>query len=508
MHICCKNPIIIRHKLLREYIIKSSHFCLNGKIKEFGLIDKYRLISDSSFLGSFFSTKLLYNLDDLDNFYVIDSITGECYPIFQVLPCGKCIVCKYKKTLQWMTRAFAENCTSSTFPLYITLTYNDLGLPVCGLLKEHCQLFMKRLRKRLSDDGYSETLRFYLAAEYGGNFGRPHYHLLLWNFPTMSYFEMVDYIQDAWSILISEERYLEIRSKTKSNVYVYTEPSKKWNLSKRCYDDITLYRLRLGFAYCLYVKEGAASYVMKYLRKDPNVPVGCVKPFQLYSRRHGLGSEWLDLNKQFYYDNPDQTRVEMYDPYTKSTHTANLPLYYSNRLFPSRSRLLPKDLRDSFSDWCILGNTLNALRRYFHYNIRPLDQSIIDKYSMLVPEPYVNYKDIKHDLICLHTDRVPVVKDSFLFPYTKRIDYEYIYSDDNYLLTRIFYDTKREFDFLTDFLLSFPLDRELYDKQMSMKSIHDGFLSELARQQSPIDVDSYADWIIRESNNAARKEIF
>lgn len=508
MNCCCLHPVIIRHKLIKEFISKSSHYCLGNGVKLLGHVDKYRLLTDPCYLKKFFSTNWFHSSNNVDDFYLIDSITAECYPIFQVLSCGKCTVCKYRNTLQWMTRAFAENCTSTTFPLYITLTYNDFSLPPCGLLKEHCQLFMKRLRKRLADDGYTENLRFYLAAEYGGNTGRPHYHLLLWNFPSMDYRIMCDYIQDAWSILLTEKQYFEIYNHSKNNLYVYTEKSKKWNLAKRCYDDVILYRQRLGFAYCLYVKEGAASYVMKYLRKDPVVPSGCVKPFQLYSRRHGLGSKWLDDNKQFYLDNPDVLDVKMTDPYTHSEHTANLPLYYTNRLYPSRSKLLSKDLRDAFADWCRLGNTLNALRKVFHYQPRQLDSAILDKYDMLTPEPYFYYKDLKHQLITSHTGRVPVIKEYPLFPYAYRIDYDYIYKCDSYLLTRIFYDTKREFEFLTKFLNEFPLDKDEYYDLINRKSIHNGHVADFMRQQPDMDVTAYADWIYRESARSARQELF
>jgi hypothetical protein len=61
-----------------------------------------------------------------------------------------------------------ENC-------FITLTYEDDYLPKEGLVKEHFQQFMKRLRWKY--DG--KRFKFYAVGEYGTDFGRPHYHSLL-----------------------------------------------------------------------------------------------------------------------------------------------------------------------------------------------------------------------------------------------------------------------------------------------------------------------------------------
>ena len=59
---------------------------------------------------------------------------------------------------------------------FITLTYDDAHLPVdCSLDYSHFQLFMKRLRKYFS----GRCIRFYMRGEYGENYGRPHFHAIL-----------------------------------------------------------------------------------------------------------------------------------------------------------------------------------------------------------------------------------------------------------------------------------------------------------------------------------------
>lgn len=93
------------------------------------------------------------------------------------LPCGQCVGCRLERSRQWAMRCLHEaslyenNC-------FITLTYSDEFVPEDGGLHySHFQLFMKRLRKRFPD----KTIRFYMAGEYGENYGRPHFHACLFN---------------------------------------------------------------------------------------------------------------------------------------------------------------------------------------------------------------------------------------------------------------------------------------------------------------------------------------
>ena len=88
------------------------------------------------------------------------------------LPCGQCIGCRLERSRQWAMRCMHEaqlhehNC-------FITLTYDDSHLPSDQSLHyRDFQLFIKRLRKR-----YPTTkISYYMAGEYGENFGRPHFH--------------------------------------------------------------------------------------------------------------------------------------------------------------------------------------------------------------------------------------------------------------------------------------------------------------------------------------------
>lgn len=93
------------------------------------------------------------------------------------LPCGQCVGCRLERSRQWAMRImheaslYEDNC-------FVTLTYNDEHVPEDGGLHyRHFQLFMKRLRKSFPD----RIIRFYMCGEYGGKFGRPHFHACLFN---------------------------------------------------------------------------------------------------------------------------------------------------------------------------------------------------------------------------------------------------------------------------------------------------------------------------------------
>jgi hypothetical protein len=96
---------------------------------------------------------------------------------FQI-PCGQCIGCRLEKSRQWAMRCMHEaqmhenNC-------FITLTYDETHLPTDQSLHHRdFQLFIKRLRKRYP----TSKIRYYMAGEYGENFGRPHYHACIFGF--------------------------------------------------------------------------------------------------------------------------------------------------------------------------------------------------------------------------------------------------------------------------------------------------------------------------------------
>lgn len=91
------------------------------------------------------------------------------------LPCGQCIGCRLKRSREWAIRCVHEASLHSENS-FITLTYCDDQLPEhASLVPRDFDLFMKKLRRSIEPS----TVRYFMCGEYGENFGRPHFHALL-----------------------------------------------------------------------------------------------------------------------------------------------------------------------------------------------------------------------------------------------------------------------------------------------------------------------------------------
>lgn len=195
------------------------------------------------------------------------------------VPCGRCIGCRLDKSIQWATRLMHEN-QMHTESCFITLTYDDDHLPEdMSLDVSEFQRFMKRLRKE-----YGTGIRFYHCGEYGDQYGRPHYHALLFG---------IDFVDRV--VFREEEGYV---------VYTSEKLSELW---------------QLGFSTVTDVTFRSAAYVARYIMKKVNgelaeehykwadVETGIVyqrRPeYATMSRRPGIGRRWFEKYKSDLYPN-------------------------------------------------------------------------------------------------------------------------------------------------------------------------------------------------------------
>lgn len=147
-----------------------------------------------------------FNIDCLYPIWVSNPKYGGSFnnpadPMYFQVPCGHCELCLSRKRAAWNFRLRAESkVASSTY--FVTLTYDDGHLPSSGSLdKRDCQLFLKRFRKALPR---GTRIRYFLAGEYGGQFGRPHYHMFLFNYPS-SRDSLVTTLKKTWKNSVPEQ---------------------------------------------------------------------------------------------------------------------------------------------------------------------------------------------------------------------------------------------------------------------------------------------------------------
>jgi len=240
-------------------------------------------------------------------------------PVF--LPCGQCIGCRLKYSRDWALRCVHEasqwqaNC-------FITLTYNDQNVPKRGSIdKEHPVLFMKRLRKR-----FGAKIRSFGAAEYGENFGRPHYHILLFNFD-----------------FPDRELFYE-----RNGVRIYTSSTLDdiWGLGYTTVGDVNFQSAAYVARYVMKKQKGKLASLhyerwdaekQEYYDLVPERPI-CV------SRRPGVGRDWYETYKDQVF--PDDFVVH-------DGKKLAVPKYYSSLLEldnPEMSRIIKAKRKNAVSE--------------------------------------------------------------------------------------------------------------------------------------------------------------
>lgn len=184
----------------------------------------------------------------------------------QVHGCGQCLPCKMKKREIWTHRIILES-HQYTDNAFVTLTYADSALPqtvdgLSTLAPIDLQKFLKRLRKNMQT-----PLRFFACGEYGSTTDRPHYHLILFNFPSCA----------------NGKTILSKRSKPCCSACEMVKTT--WGLGAVMLGDVTPESIRY-----------TARYTVKKMTKatDPRLS-GRYPEFSRQSRRPGLGVTAMEL---------------------------------------------------------------------------------------------------------------------------------------------------------------------------------------------------------------------
>lgn len=101
----------------------------------------------------------------------------------EAFPCGKCFACLAKWRKLWQHRLQLEAlCHSAS--AFVTLTYAEDTVPKdMNLQPAEFVGFMKRLREHVWRKEKTK-IRYYGVGEYGDQSARPHYHVLLFGYPS------------------------------------------------------------------------------------------------------------------------------------------------------------------------------------------------------------------------------------------------------------------------------------------------------------------------------------
>lgn len=348
-NIKCENPVVIfNHDLIYLMSVKKCAAHFRGSSIE----PQFRTNHESRFPWTvLYSWKSQVSAETIDDGFLVDS-DGVHYPLFILVPCGKCKLCRYRQREDWMTRCMCETAVSRYPPLFITLTFDPLFRP--GTMEEvkvAFQKFMKRLREYTARKLHTQDreLRFVAVSEWTPKKHYPHVHMLLWNMPFVhfhsgekSYKQLHDFIQDS------------------------------------CW--------QLGYVQVAPARDPSGRYAFKYMSKvDDPKQSDC---WRLASRRHGIGYGYIarylldDFRR-----NPDMISFKVNDG-RGSVVTRPLPDYFKRLLCPSLSQLFPAKIIRAVKDF---RSAAQELHYYFSvsgqhkqaFSLRLMYEDIAEKYYYL-----------------------------------------------------------------------------------------------------------------------------
>lgn len=333
----CSNPKVVLNVDAIAFIFRYKRYYIKGLLRYF----RGRNCS-FDYLKHLLSVKRNHvSIDDLDSSYAVNFSTGEIVPIYIAVPCGKCPNCELSKRWQHVFKCKLESQCYTSFPWFVTLTYNNHNLPFVRYSSEYrkpsvtsnnfdlppikssgafptlcvrdVQLFLKRLRINLSrmfGGKYNFPIRYVCCGEYGKK-GRPHYHLVIWGINTFhsnDFLNVASIIEHSWNKGFISFRLIQ------SN-------------DDKCFRYTTKYLF----------KSSADSHMVDFRQK---------KPFLNSSKGKlgGIGKRFL-IQSQDYMQRFFDDKLKYFNRFTGQAENVFFNNWSLNVLFPSFNRLVPSDVR-------------------------------------------------------------------------------------------------------------------------------------------------------------------
>lgn len=203
------------------------------------------------------------------------------------VPCSRCGPCLRTRQNNWAFR-LTEEFNKSEFPtLFVTLTYADEYLPYtmddCPIIRKHfgdqldeVTLLTRDLQKwnmlvRQNNSFHTrKQYRYYAAGEYGSQFGRPHYHVIMFNVHPKT----MQRLQSYWKYGNIKLEYARDTNKVSAYVaaYVVTAYSNAIRINKRPFSCMSK-RPFLGHTYVERMKKYHRQWRKKPQTEIPNLPL-------------------------------------------------------------------------------------------------------------------------------------------------------------------------------------------------------------------------------------------
>lgn len=239
------------------------------------------------------------------------------HDLWLTIPCGKCINCRKSRQSDWRTRIRYELLYGQySAPVFVTLTFDDGNYYLFRDKPERAlRLFLERYRKL-----YKRSCRHFFVTELGGDYGRLHFHGILFD------------------CMISSTKHTFQR-----------RPKKDGRYGRFLYNDGSLkeYVLQLkslwsyGNVWVDAVRPETVNYIVKYMLKEQDVR----NPLDLEFAKNfvprvfvspGLGKQYCDdaRNLAFHFSKDDGVWFVLLD----DGRRASLPRYFANKIFPEDFR--------------------------------------------------------------------------------------------------------------------------------------------------------------------------
>lgn len=186
------------------------------------------------------------------------------------IACGQCYGCKMERSRQMAIRCMHEASLHKNNS-FITLTYDDEHLPYRGqLVREHWQLFAKRLRKKYGPG----SARYYMCGEYGTQYGRPHFHACLFGHD--------------W-----DDKEFYTKNETGDTIYNSENLERLWGMGLCTTARVTFNSAAYVTRYCIQKRTGPIAE--EWYQRIDELGIYQLEPeFGQPSLKPGLGAKWIE----------------------------------------------------------------------------------------------------------------------------------------------------------------------------------------------------------------------